>query len=104
MINRLKLIKSATTCLGCWTLLGFYRGVKYHYHHNKEYVSQTYSSSIINGSKMIGYGTLYGLSGMIIYANPLFFPNNISKEIYRLKICANGLDNEKNQNNYNSIL
>jgi len=58
---------------GLWLSLGMYRGIqKYNYKRNEEYM---YSDSL-----------MYGLIGVIVYANPFLLPINLYNEIYRLEV------------------
>lgn len=79
-----------------WSGLGFIRGMKYYkyncykYEKNEPYI---YSNSII-----------YGLFGIIVYANPILLPITLHKELYRLEIDIRNLENKKNSIYYNSLI
>jgi hypothetical protein len=105
MLNNTKLIFFKGS-LGCWSTLGFYRGVAHYNYNNREPKKQTslYSITFMNATKKIAYTGFYGVTGMLVYTNPLFLPNNISREIYRFEVCARGLEDEKKTLYYNSIL
>lgn len=80
-----------------WLSLGYYRGIKqYDYKYNtskyKEYETYLYSDKIY-----------YGLFGVIVYANVVFLPFTIYKEIYRLEVKLRGIEYEKNTEKYNTI-
>ena len=79
-----------------WCGIGFYRGINsYKYYHNKYKKTENYLylNLIVNG-----------VYGIFIYANPIFAPLTIYKEIYRLEINVRNLENEKNSDFYNKLL
>ena len=88
--------KIGLVCYTSWCGLGFVRGVNSHiYMHNKLNPKDPviYSNSVI-----------YGLFGLIMYANPILFPIGIHKEIYRLEVNMRNLENEKKSKYYNDLL
>jgi len=110
MLNRImqnKLKISGGTAVGCWSALGFYRGIK-EYKYRYEHPSNTHnrnepyliSNTITHGSKLLVAGAL----GVLIYLHPIYLPFTIPKEIYRLEVCIRGLDDEKKTERYNSYL
>ena len=76
-----------------WCGLGFLRGINsYKYNHNK--------------SKYYLYLNLFGngFFGIFIYANPIFLPFTIYKEIYRLEVNLRNIETENKSNFYNDLL
>jgi hypothetical protein len=83
-----------------WSGLGFIRGVQsYKYNHNK------YNHNKCENSEPIVYvnSICYGFFGICIYANPIFFPVNLYKEMYRLEVNIRKLENEKKTDFYNNV-
>jgi len=79
-----------------WTGLGFVRGINSYKYDHKKYESKEpiiYTNSVI-----------YGLFGVIMYANPIFLPFAICKEVYRLEVNVRNLEKEKNSSFYNDII
>lgn len=88
--------KIGLVCYTSWCTLGFVRGVNSHiYNHNK-----------YNPEKPVIYShsVTYGLFGIIMYANPVFFPIVIHKEFYRIEVNVRNLENEKKNNYYNNLM
>lgn len=78
-----------------WSGLGFIRGLQsYTYNHNKREKNEPiiYLNSIC-----------YGFFGICIYCNPIFFPVNLYKEMYRLEVNIRKLENEKTTDFYNHV-
>lgn len=109
--------------LGCWTSLGFYRGVKEYDYFNNNYCykpksveydycdsnnryykrnqKDTTSPYLYSDNIAIGFKTLlYGVFGAIIYIHPFFSLCTIPKELYRLEVCVRGLEDEKKTERY----
>lgn len=88
--------KIALISYSLWCGLGFKRGLNaYEYSHINKYnkkESFIYSNSIIDG-----------IFGVIMYANPIFFPLTLHKELYRLEINTRNLENEKKSSYYNEL-
>ena len=74
--------------MSCWCGLGFFRGLKY-YEYNISERKKPY---------MYLHSTMNGGTGVFIYANPLFLPSTLHKELYRLEVCIRKL--EKNSTYY----
>ena len=78
-----------------WSGLGFIRGINhYNYNHNDYKKKEDYLYSALICS---------GFFGTLLYANPLFFPIFVSKEIYRLEVDVRNLENQKKTDYYNDI-
>lgn len=97
-----------TGFMGFWSSLGFYRGARHcmvNYYDEESFKQPLlYSKTAEKEIKKILYTGLYGIAGVLIYANPLFFPHNILKEVYRLEVCIRGLEDEKKSKRYTDIL
>jgi hypothetical protein len=79
-----------------WCGLGFIRGKNSYLYSHKKYESDKpylYSDLVIEG-----------LIGVFFYANPIFLPLNLYKEIYRLEINIRNLEKEKKSLFYNSLI
>jgi hypothetical protein len=75
-----------------WSGLGFIRGISfYNYFNNKTEKKENYLyvNSLCNG-----------FFGIAIYANPVFFPVLLYKEVYRFEVNARNLKNEKTEKYY----
>ena len=88
-MNYVKPLKYAIP-ITLWSGLGFMRGVNYYNYSDKE--PYLYSSSF-----------MYGIFGLVIYANPILLPFTTYKEVYRLEINIRNL-NEKQDKYYNELL
>ena len=110
MLNRIMQNKAKITggiAVGCWSALGFYRGIKeykYRYaqpgHAHNRNNPHLISNTIDHGSKML----VAGLLGALIYIHPFYMPFTIPREIYRLEVCIKGLEDEKKTDRYKSYL
>lgn len=79
-----------------WCGLGLFRGVNYYKYIYNRYDKKKpflYTNSII-----------FALIGIFVYANPLFLPFTIHKELYRLEINTRNLGTDKDSNYYNDLL
>jgi hypothetical protein len=91
-------IKYSIAILGCtsWGGLGFVRGIhSYKYQHDKYEKEKPYM--YINMS-------FSGIFGFIFYANPIFLPFFMYKEIYRLEVNIRNLEDEKKGYFYNELI
>ena len=81
--------------------LGFIRGLQsYKYNHNKDNKRNKHE----NPEPIIYINSIcYGFFGICIYANPMFFPVTLYKEIYRLEVNIRKLENEKTTDFYNNV-
>jgi hypothetical protein len=78
-----------------WSVLGFKRGIDdYNYKYKKLSNKKTYLYS-----KKI----LFGFSGALLYACPIFYLITIPKEIYRLEVNLRSLEDEKKTDYYNEL-
>ena len=76
-----------------WCGLGFVRGINsYNYNRYEKKEDYLYLSSV--GS---------GFIGVVLYANPLFLPWSIYKEVYRFEVNFRNLENEKKSYYYNNL-
>ena len=90
-------IKTSLSIIGCtsWTGLGFIRGINsYKYNYNKYEQKKIY---------LYLDSVFYGFCGVGLYANPLFLPITLYKEIYRLEVNLRNLEHEKKTDNYNNL-
>jgi hypothetical protein len=83
----------------CWSMLGFKRGMDlYDYEYNKyKYIYYPYSYiSKINS----------GITGSVIYINPICLFFTIPKEIYRLEVTIRGIElkDESMKDDFYSLL
>ena len=76
-----------------WCGLGFIRGTNsYNYNRYEKKEEYLYLSS---------FGS--GFIGVVLYANPLFLPWTIYKEVYRFEVNFRNLENEKKSYYYNNL-
>jgi hypothetical protein len=88
--------KIGLICYTSWCGIGFVRGVN---SHNFSHFKNETKEPIIYTNSFI-----YGFFGLFMYANPIFLPISIYKEIYRLEVDIRNLENEKKSRFYNDIL
>jgi len=83
-----------------WCGLGFIRGINsYTHNHNKD----SYNRYRETENYLYLNSLCYGFSGLVIYANPLFLPVSVYKELYRLEVNLRNLENEKKTDFYNNL-
>ena len=76
-----------------WCGLGFLRGIhSYTYQHKKHDTNYFYLDSIG-----------YGVGGAVYYANPLFLPFSVYKEMYRFEVNVRQLEHEKKTDYYHVL-
>jgi hypothetical protein len=79
-----------------WCGLGCVRGVKsYKYDHNKYKQGRPY---------MYSDAMFRGTFGIMVYANPIFFPLVVHKEIYRLEADIRNLDDRVKNDYYHHLI
>lgn len=101
MIIKKYQLYTAIICYTTWCGLGFIRGTNsYKYSHIK---NSHYKYEKKEPYLYLDY-IVYGLFGIIIYGNPVFYPLLIHKEIYRLEINVRNLEDEKKNKYYNEVL
>jgi len=79
-----------------WCGLGFIRGANYY-----KYINNKYDKNNIH---LYSDSFMYGIYGILMYANPLLLPITIHKELYRLEIDIRNLENEKKSDYYNYVI
>jgi hypothetical protein len=94
-----------------WVSLGFYRGVKlynYKYHHkNNEYIILNNDNNgkykhCTDIEKMYSYSSALGsgIGALFIYGLPVFWPFLLTKEIYRIELYLNNLQEHTQDASY----
>lgn len=84
-----------------WCGLGFIRGTNSYKYSNDKNSNDKYKKK---EPYLYLDSIVYGLFGIIIYGNPVFYPLLIHKEIYRLEINVRNLEDEKKSKYYNEVL
>jgi hypothetical protein len=82
-----------------WCGLGFIRGIN-SYKYNNKYNNNKYEKK---EDYLYVNSVCNGFYGVTIYANPVFLPFLLHKEIYRLEVNLRNLKNEKNTKYYNTL-